>query len=140
MMITFNWTKKISITFCMLFLFFVVSANQKQLFAFELGSVNPKFIQWKEAQKGIVPTDILRVGTSSGEKATGWIPSPLPEEVYQVINGDLGGVSPLVLYPARFDLSDPNLDLNRTDSKLTAITDQGACGVCWAFAGYFSYE
>ena len=104
----------------------------------EMGPINPKFIEWQEKQKNAVAPDILKLETSAGTKATGWIPSPLPEEVHKGYD-DIAKLSS-GSYPVRFDLSDPDLDLDRSDSNLTPITNQSSCGVCWAFAAYGAYE
>ncbi len=95
------------------------------------GPVNEKFIQWQNQSAKMESVQIE--GTA---RATGWRPSPLPEEVYA---GNL--LLSEAAYPARFDLSDPNLDGSRNDSLMTPVGDQGECGVCWAFAGLNgSYE
>jgi len=74
--------------------------------------------------------------------STGLLPSPVKGFVHgkdDFKSGDLHHIKE-VNYPDRFDLSDPDNNGNRDDSLLTPITDQGQCGVCWAFAGYGAYE
>ncbi len=106
--------------------------------AYEVGPVNPKFTKWQNTNRSYDASNLLILQTTEGEKVTGWIPSPIREEVHthQTDVMILGAED----YPTRFDLSDPNLDLNRNDSSLTAITNQAECGVCWAFAAYGAYE
>ncbi|MCK4441926.1 MAG: hypothetical protein KAU90_07950, partial [Sulfurovaceae bacterium] len=101
-----------------------------------VGPINPKFTEWQDRNIGSDSSDILILQTTEGEKATGWIPSPILEEVHKSNNTLLqSGV-----YPTRFDLGDPNLDGSRADSTLTPIRNQSSCGVCWAFAAYGAYE
>ena len=93
--------------------------------------LSKSFIDWKNKQSlGIVEKTNIPY-------STGYITSPMRAEIHKQ-NVDI--VSVAIDYPSRFDLSDPNLDKNRDDSKLSPIKDQSSCGVCWAFAAYGAYE
>jgi len=106
------------------------------LHADQISEVNPKFIKWQQKQNIVKNQSI----STSDKKtfATGWRPSPLPEVVFK--SDMYRKKTRAINYPSKYDLSDPNLDGNRNDSKLSPIKDQGNCDSCWAFATYGAYE
>ncbi len=87
--------------------------------------LNPAFVEYMNARaRGQVVTQ-----TADGHPL-GLIPSPhyIPVQAQE----SLLSAGVLAALPAAYDL--------RTQSKLTAVRNQGNCGTCWAFATYGSLE
>jgi len=125
-----------------IFLFFLATSC---VFSNEVEPINNKFIDWQKKSSLSKDDTFILQTTKNGNTiiqntySTGWIPSPLAEEVHSKQSSKVMILSE-ENYPSKFDLSDPNLDKDRSDSTLSPIKNQGACGVCWAFASYGAYE
>ncbi|KPA10299.1 protein containing Peptidase C1A, papain [Candidatus Magnetomorum sp. HK-1] len=71
---------------------------------------------------------------TSNDSDLGLIPDPLSPERHD------SNLSPTETFPVRFDLRDPDGDNDPSDSPLSPVRDQGACGACWTFATFGSLE
>jgi C1A family cysteine protease len=95
-----------------------------------LAPLNPEFKQYQDLKR-------LEILTEEPETfTTGWIPPPIAPEVHRALEVLTAGA----LSDPVYDLRDPDLNGDDSDSLLTPITNQGSCGSCWAFATYGTYE
>ncbi|MGE5340982.1 MAG: lectin like domain-containing protein [Candidatus Omnitrophota bacterium] len=92
----------------------------------KMSPLNPEFIKYQEAVKEGRYLTLISDGYPLG-----YVPSPVDLSNVKSISAPQNrGI--VTAYPTTFDL--------RTQGKLTAIRDQGACGSCWTFATMASLE
>ncbi len=86
----------------------------------EEAPVNPRFLSDVEHPRLM----------GDNQYSLGYRAGPIIPETHQIIEGrQRAGI----LDP-KYDLRDPNLDGDLSDSLVSSVKDQGSCGACWSFA------
>ncbi|MCP4113326.1 MAG: hypothetical protein GY749_48645, partial [Desulfobacteraceae bacterium] len=83
-------------------------------------------------------TEYFERTASSGQEefALGQIPSPIPPEIHQPGFPNEGASQS----DSEYDMRDPDLNGDNSDTLLTPVQNQTPCGACWTFATYGSLE
>lgn len=109
--------------------------------------VNPQFLKYQQMRTSNA-AQTKRSRSRSGARTTldqgenlGLIPDPLISQIHQMdTTDDIFQSGPYSSADPIYDGRDPNHDNNFNDSLLPPVRNQGACGACWAFAGYGAIE